>query len=81
MLILTRRAGETIVIDKNIRVTVLAVDGERIKLGVDAPREIPVVRQELLDEVRRSNIAAVTHGEAGQAAAASLSGVLLRRKE
>ncbi|MHB0874954.1 MAG: carbon storage regulator CsrA [Anaerolineae bacterium] len=80
MLILTRRAGESIVIDKNIRVTVLAVDGERVKIGVDAPRDIPVVRQELLDEVRRTNLEAVTRGEAGEAAAASLRDVLQRHK-
>ena len=80
MLILTRRAGETIVIGKNIRVTILAVDGERVKIGIDAPREIPVVRQELLDEVRRSNLEAVTRGQTGEAAAASLRDVLSRRK-
>jgi carbon storage regulator len=79
VLILTRRAGESIVIDKNIRITVLAVDGERVKIGVDAPREIPVVRQELLDEVRRSNLEAVTRGGASEAAA-SLRGVLTRHK-
>jgi len=80
VLILTRRAGETIVIDKSIRVTVLAVDGERVKLGVEAPREIPVVRQELLEEVRQSNLASVTRLAVGQATA-SLGGVLLRRME
>lgn len=52
MLVLTRRIGETIVIDGNIRVTVVAVQGDRIRLGIAAPASVPVHRQEVHD--RRS---------------------------
>ena len=48
MLVLTRRIGEEIVIAGNIRVTVLAVEGPRIRVGITAPPSVPVVRLELL---------------------------------
>lgn len=47
MLVLTRRIGETIVIDGNIRVTVVSVQGDRIRLGIAAPASVPVHRQEV----------------------------------
>lgn len=47
MLVLSRKLGEAIVIDGNITVSILAVDGGRVKLGVAAPAEIPVHRQEV----------------------------------
>lgn len=53
MLVLSRKPGEQIQIDSNITVTVLGVEGKRIRLGIDAPREVPIVRMELkgvLDE-------------------------------
>jgi len=48
MLVLTRRIGEEIVIGDNIRVTVVAVNGPRVRLGITAPRSISVARLELL---------------------------------
>ena len=47
MLILTRRPGETLIISDNIRVTILDVSGNQIRLGVTAPREVPVHREEV----------------------------------
>ena len=47
MLILARRKNETIVIDENIRVTVLEVRGNQIKIGIDAPKEVNIRRAEL----------------------------------
>ena len=47
MLVLTRRIGETLIIRDNIRVTVLDVSGNQIRLGVTAPREVPVHREEV----------------------------------
>lgn len=58
MLILTRKVEQGIVIDGNILVRVLAVDGERVKIGVEAPRSIAVLREELLTEVAGENQAA-----------------------
>jgi carbon storage regulator len=50
MLVLTRRIGEEVVIAGNIRVTVLAVKGQSIRVGITAPPSVHVVRRELLRE-------------------------------
>ncbi len=47
MLVLSRKAGEEIVIDGNIRVTVVALQNGRVKVGIDAPRDVHIVRGEL----------------------------------
>ena len=52
MLILTRRIGETLIIRDNIRVTVLDVSGNQIRIGVTAPREVPVHREEVAERIR-----------------------------
>lgn len=51
MLILTRRVGETIVIDKNIRVTVLASKGNQLRLGVEAPSDVEIHREEIFNRI------------------------------
>jgi carbon storage regulator len=48
MLILRRKVGETIVLDGVISVSVLAVEGERVKIGIIAPADVTIVREELL---------------------------------
>lgn len=53
MLVLTRRIGEEIVIADAIRVTVVAVKGERVRLGITAAPSVPVMRRELLERVPR----------------------------
>ncbi len=58
MLILTRRIDEAIVISDDIIVTVLEIRGERVKLGIVAPREVTILRQELRDQVRAAIIEA-----------------------
>jgi carbon storage regulator len=60
MLILSRKLGETIVIDGHIHVTVMRVDGEVVKLGIVAPMEVPVHRKEVYEEIQRSNQQALT---------------------
>ena len=47
MLILTRKMGESIVINQNIYVTILGINGNQIRLGIDAPTAIPVHREEI----------------------------------
>ncbi|MFS8580225.1 MAG: carbon storage regulator CsrA, partial [Novibacillus thermophilus] len=51
MLVLRRKVGETLVIDENIEVVVLQVEGDRVKLGIQAPKDVEIVRKELLDAV------------------------------
>ncbi len=53
MLILTRRVGETVVIGDNVTVTVLGVKGNQVRLGVNAPKEIPVHREEIFERIKR----------------------------
>lgn len=52
MLILTRRVGETLMIGDDITVTVLSVKGNQIRIGVNAPRELPVHREEVYERIR-----------------------------
>lgn len=47
MLILTRRTGETVCIGNNMRVTVLGVKGNQVRIGIEAPKEIAVDREEI----------------------------------
>ena len=53
MLILTRRVGETVVIGEDITVTVLGVKGNQVRLGVNAPREVTVHRDEIFERIKR----------------------------
>jgi carbon storage regulator len=60
MLILSRKLNESIVIDGRITVKVVRIEGEVIKLGIAAPADVPVHRQEVYEEIRQSNEADVT---------------------
>ncbi|NLX96867.1 MAG: carbon storage regulator CsrA [Rhodopirellula sp.] len=54
MLVLTRKLNETIVINENIIVTVVEIRGDKVRLGIVAPKEVPVHRREVYDAIRRS---------------------------
>ncbi|AKX96145.1 carbon storage regulator [Moorella thermoacetica] len=58
MLVLTRRVNEAIIIDNRIKITVVAIEDDKIRLGIDAPPEVPIVREELLAAVANANKAA-----------------------
>lgn len=60
MLVLTRRRGESIEIGKDIVVTVVEIQGDKVKIGINAPKEIPVMRRELLEAARTANEEAVS---------------------
>jgi carbon storage regulator len=62
MLILSRKISESIVIDGKITVKVIRVDGDVVKLGIAAPLEVPVHRQEVYEEIQKSNQEALTKG-------------------
>lgn len=55
MLVLTRRAGQSIVIGHDITVTVLDVRGDQVRLGINAPRTVDVHREEVFLELQRAN--------------------------
>jgi len=60
MLVLSRRANQSIVIGKDIVVTVLEVRGDHVRLGINAPREVTVHREEVFAEIQRENQSAAT---------------------
>ncbi len=63
MLILTRRIGETIMVGDEVTVTVLGVKGNQVRLGVSAPKTIPVHREEIYIRIKREEaIASATGG-------------------
>lgn len=60
MLALTRKKGESLVLNNNIEVTVLEIRGDQVKLGVKAPREVPVYRKEVYLQIQKENEAAAS---------------------
>lgn len=77
MLVLTRRAGESIMIGSDVAVRVIEVRGDVVRLGVDAPREVQVHREEVFKAVRAQNLAAaVTRSAQADALRADLVGQL-----
>ena len=63
MLGLTRKAGESIVIGSQVRITVLEMQGRQIRLGIEAPSEIPVHRGEVYERIKTENQRAAMAGE------------------
>jgi carbon storage regulator len=62
MLVLSRKLGEKICIGENICITVVDIDRGKIRLGIEAPREVPVFRQELLPNKPATSVAATSAG-------------------
>lgn len=53
MLVLSRRVGESIVIDDRITVTIVDIRGDKVRVGIEAPRDVPVHRKEVSDAITR----------------------------
>jgi carbon storage regulator len=58
MLVLSRQRDESIIIGDNIIVTIVDIRGDKVRLGIDAPTEIPVHRQEVYEAIQRENLRA-----------------------
>lgn len=55
MLALSRKKGEALVINNNIEITILEIKGEQVKLGISAPKEVPVYRKEVYVQIQEAN--------------------------
>lgn len=55
MLALSRKKNEALIINNNIEITILEIKGEQVKLGISAPKEVPVYRKEVYVQIQESN--------------------------
>ncbi len=55
MLALSRKKGEALIVNNNIEITILEIKGEQVKIGIAAPKEVPIYRKELYVQIRESN--------------------------
>ena len=59
MLVLTRKAGESIIIADNIQITIIETKGDQIKLGIKAPKDVEIHRKEIYDVIQQENKQAI----------------------
>ena len=75
MLVLTRRKGESIVLGQNVEIRILEVSRCQVKLGIEAPRSLPVYRKEIFDQIRDANKAAASSSDSQVLGMGKLFGV------
>jgi carbon storage regulator len=76
MLVLTRKSNQSIMIGDDVEVSVLSVMGEKVRIGIQAPQEIPVFRKEIYLEIHREDGAIDGDGEHGDSAQAEVTDAL-----
>lgn len=68
MLALSRKKGEALMINNDIEITILEIKGEQVKIGISAPKEVPVYRKEVYIQIQEANKAASDTAGVGQLA-------------
>jgi carbon storage regulator len=71
MLVLSRKKNESIVINNDITIVVVEIRGDKVRLGVEAPKEVPVHRREVYDAIKRNEAAAGGDAPADQTGASA----------
>jgi carbon storage regulator len=67
VLVLTRKSNQSIMIGDDIEISVLAIMGEKVRIGIQAPRSVPVFRREVYVEIQEGQDAADEHADIGRA--------------
>ena len=81
MLVLARKVGERIIVANDIVITVLAVERDRVKIGIEAPVQVPILRYEIYESVREANQEAANLGTRATSDVLSSVGSLLRAQD
>lgn len=71
MLVLSRKKNESIVINNDITIVVVEIRGDKVRLGVEAPKEVPVHRREVYDAIRRNDVASPNSASAAGGSSAA----------
>lgn len=72
MLVISRKAGESLILSDNIKITILSIGSDKIALGIDAPRSVTVVREELLETIKANRESVDQNGSQNYADIASM---------
>ena len=59
MLVLTRKPGETLMLGEDIQVKIVSIDGDQVKIGIEAPRSLKIYRREVYEAIQQENVAAL----------------------
>lgn len=59
MLVLTRKRGQSILLGENIEVTILEINRDSVKIGINAPKNVEILRKELYEEIKRTNLESI----------------------
>ncbi|MFH0911608.1 MAG: carbon storage regulator CsrA [Planctomycetota bacterium] len=81
MLVLSRRKDETIMIGDDVEITIVDIKGDTVRLGINAPRVIPVHRKEVYEAIQRENIAAKEQAVPDADTLGALSALIRKKKE
>ena len=61
MLVISRKPGESLILSDNIKITILSTGHDKVTIGIDAPRSVPIIREELLETIQ-ANKESTNHG-------------------
>jgi carbon storage regulator len=78
MLVLSRKVNQSIMVGDNVRIVVVGVDRDQVKLGIEAPREISVHRSEIYEEIQRANLSAASAAKMQTEVTATVGTAVLR---